>query len=163
MNNLPLTIVGNLTADPELRFTPTGAAACRFTVAHNPRRLNRETNTWVDGEATFLDCSSWRDQAEHVAESLHAGDRVIVHGNLRTDRWESNGTGTTAAGTKMERLVLDVVAVGPELQFANATVRKATRTRSGETAPDDPWATASKTRPAGGVLDGGDFDGEPAF
>jgi single-strand DNA-binding protein len=147
VNHLPLTIVGNLTSDPELRFTPQGIAVAKFTIAHNPRRLDRTTNEWVDGEATFIDCAVWRDAAEHAAESLKAGHRVIATGNLRTDRWESDGSGKTPAGEKLSRMTLDVLALGAELTFATVVVHKATRTRAGEVAPDDPWASASKERP----------------
>lgn len=161
MNHLPLTIVGNLTGDPELRFTPAGVAVARFTIAHNPRSLDRESGKWVDGTPTFMDCSAWRDLAEHIVESLKAGHRVIAYGTLRTSTFESTGTGKTPAGEKISRAQLDVTAIGPELTFATTEVRKATRTRAGEVAPDDPWATASRTRPAGTAARS--FDDEPAF
>ena len=162
MNQLPLSIVGNLTANPELRFTPTGSAVCRFSIAHNPRRLDRESGQWVDGEPTFFDCVAWRELAEHVAESLHAGHRVIAIGTLRTERWDSDGSGKTPAGEKLSRLTLAVSAIGPELTFATATVSKVKNGRRGEVAPDDPWATASKTRPATVMHGGNDLD-EPPF
>lgn len=161
MNTLPLTIVGNLTGDPELRFTAAGIAVAKFTIAHNPRRLDRDTDKWIDGTATFMDCAAWRELAEHIAESLAAGVRVIAAGTLSTSTWESDGTGKTEKGTKISRIQLDVSAIGPELQFATAKVVKATRNRHGESAPDDPWATASRTRPAGAGRGG--FDDEPAF
>lgn len=161
MNQLPLTIVGNLTAAPELRFTSAGVAVAKFTIAHNPRQLDRQSGEWKDGEPTFVDCSVWRDLAEHVTESLPAGARVIAYGNLRTSRFESTGTGKTPAGTMISRQTLDILAIGAELTWANVEVRKATRTRSGDTAPDDPWATASKTRPADAVP--ASFDDEPPF
>lgn len=163
MNHLSLTIVGNLTGDPELRFTPAGIAAVRFTVAHNPRRLDRASGEWRDGEPTFLDCSAWRDLAEHIGETLRSGHRVIAVGNLGTHRWESDGSGKTPAGEKIERLRLDVIAIGPELTFATAIVAKAVRSRAGEAAPDDPWATASRTRPAAAAPAGSRFDDEPPF
>jgi single-strand DNA-binding protein len=162
MQQISITIVGNLVGDPELRFTPSGAAACRFTIAHNPRVFNREANEWKDGEPTFFDCTVWRDLAEHVAESLRRGHRVILMGNLKTRRWESDGSGKTAAGDTITRQELEVLAIGPELTFATATVVKATRTARGETPPDDPWASASKTRPAT-VGAAGRFDDEPPF
>ena len=84
-----ITVVGNLTADPELRFTPSGAAVANFTVASTPRRFNSQTNQWEDGEALFLRCSIWRDAAEHVAESLTRGSRVIVQGRLRQRSYET--------------------------------------------------------------------------
>jgi single-strand DNA-binding protein len=158
-----MTIVGNLTGDPELRFTPSGAAVCRIVVAHNPRRLDKASGQWVDDEPTFMDCAVWRDLAEHVAESLKAGQRVIVYGNVRTHSFETDGSGKTAAGTKISRMQLDVIAIGPELTWATATVHKATRTARGETAPDDPWATASKTRPEPVAAGRGGFDDEPPF
>lgn len=165
MNDLTLPIVGNLTGDPELRFTPAGVAVCRFTVAHNPRRFDKTSNEWKDGEPTFLDCNAWRDLGEHIAESLKAGNRVIAVVQLRTQSWESDGSGKTAAGTKISRLVGDVLALGPELTWAIAVVEKAKRTARGETAPDDPWASASKTRPAAAAAAGrgGNFDDEPPF
>lgn len=160
MNSLPLPIVGNLTGDPELRFTESGVAVCKFAIAHNPRYFDRESGTWKEGTATYIDCNAWRELAEHVVESLAAGTRVIAYGYLKTREWESDGSGKTAAGEKIRRLTLDVQFIGPELTFATATVKKATRTRSGETAPDDPWATASKQRPAAAA---GGFDDEPPF
>jgi single-strand DNA-binding protein len=147
-----IPIVGNLTADPELRFTAAGAAACRFTVAHNPSHYDRDAGEWKDGEPTFFDCTAWRELAEHLADSLGSGDRVILVGNLRTRRWESDGSGKTAAGTKMSRQEIEVIAMGPELTFATAEVKKAAR--------GDPWATASKTRPAPAAST---FDDEPPF
>jgi single-strand DNA-binding protein len=161
VNNLPLPIVGNLTKDPELRFTPTGVAVVKFAIAHNPRFRNA-AGEWTDGEPTYLDCNAWRDLAEHIVESLKSGSRVIAFGNLTTHWWESDGRdGGPPKGTKLSRMTLGVIACGPELTYATAQVTKAVRTRAGETAPDDPWATASKTRPAN--ADAGAFDVEPAF
>lgn len=162
MRQIQITVVGNLTDDPELRFTPSGAAACRFTVAHNPSYFDRQSGEWKDGEPTFFDCSVWRDLAEHVAESLSKGHRVILVGNLKTTRWKSDGRGKTPEGETIERQQLDVVAIGPELTWATAAVKKMARSRDGAVAPDDPWATASRTRPA--ATDGrGSFDDEPPF
>lgn len=138
MRDLNLTIVGNLVADPDLRFTPNGAAVAKFTVAYTPR-TRTEGGEWKDGEPTFLDCQAWRQLAENIAESLTKGARVIVAGRLRTERWEKDGE-------KRSRIVLDVDGAGPELTYATAKVNKMTRTGN-DTAPDDPWATASKTRP----------------
>lgn len=162
MNQLTMPVVGNLTGDPELRFTAAGVAVVRFTIAHNPRTFDKKANEWKDGEPTFFDCAAWRDLAEHVAESLASGHRVVAIGNLRTTRFESTGTGKTPAGDMITRQTLDVFAIGPDLTWATAKVLKATRTRSGETAPDDPWATASKQRPAAAAAAGG-FDDEPPF
>ena len=83
-----ITVVGNITDDPELRFTPSGAAVANFTVASTPRTLNKQTNEWEDGEAMFLRCSIWRQAAENVAESLQKGTRVIVNGRMRARSWE---------------------------------------------------------------------------
>jgi single-strand DNA-binding protein len=138
MNDLPLTIVGNLTADPELRYTPSGAAVVRFTVAHTPRKLDRQSGQWSDGEPTFIDCTAWRTLAEHIAESLARGARVIVAGTLRTERWETDGE-------KRSRMVLDVTAAGPELAYATAKVQKMARRQAGPA--DDAWATATPERP----------------
>ncbi|MDX2565164.1 single-stranded DNA-binding protein [Streptomyces sp. TX20-6-3] len=141
-NDLPLTVVGNLVDDPELRFTSAGVAVARFTVASTPRTFDRETSTWRDGEATFLDCSCWRQLAENVAGSLSKGSRVVVAGRLRTDRWE------TPEGEKRSRMVLDADDVGASMTFATVTITRTARTAPPrETAPDDPWATATPHRP----------------
>jgi single-strand DNA-binding protein len=133
------TVVGNLTDDPELRFTPNGAPVAAFTAAVNPRYFDRERGMWVDAEASFVRCQAWKDLGEHVAESLHKGDRVIVTGTLREERWE------TPEGDKRTAWRLTADAVGPDLTFATAAVRRAAR--RDDTPPDDPWATASQTRP----------------
>ncbi|MFB7293594.1 single-stranded DNA-binding protein [Actinacidiphila glaucinigra] len=142
-NDTPLTVIGNLVDDPELRFTPAGVPVARFTVASTPRSFDRETNTWRDGEPTFLDCSAWRQLAENLAESVTKGARVVVAGRLRTDRWE------TPEGEKRSRMVLDVDDVGASMTFATVTIARTTRPAAPhrETAPDDPWATASPHRP----------------
>jgi single-strand DNA-binding protein len=141
-NDLPLTVIGNLVDDPELRFTPAGVPVARFTVASTPRTFDREANAWQDGEPTFLDCSAWRQLAENLTESLAKGARVVVAGRLRTDRWE------TPEGEKRSRLVMEVDDVGASMTFATVSI---TRTSRGapprDAAPDDPWATASRTRP----------------
>lgn len=152
MNALVLTVVGNLTADPELRFTPSGVALARFTVAHTPRA--KRGDEWVDGEPTYLDCTAWRYLAENVAESLAKGVRVVVTGRLRTDRWDDKET-----GQKRSRMVLDADAVGAELTYATVAVRK--MAHRAETSPDDPWATASRERPE--LVGNGGHDEEPAF
>src|SRR5256886_12132962 len=116
-----ITVVGNLTADPELRFTPSGAAVANFTVASTPRTFDRQTNEWKDGEALFLRCSIWRQAAENVAESLHKGARVIVQGRLKQRSFE------TREGEKRTVIELDVDEVGPSLKYATAKVNKAGR------------------------------------
>lgn len=161
MRQIQVTIVGNLIEDPELRFTPTGVAACRFTVAHNPSHFDRAKNEFVDDDATFYDCTAWRQLAEHIAESLHKGDRVILVANQKTRRWESDGSGKTAKGTIIARLEHDVIAIGPELTFSTAAVKKMARTRDSD--PADPWASASTTRPTGTAAAATPFDDEPPF
>jgi single-strand DNA-binding protein len=154
-NQIPLTVIGNLTDAPELRFTPAGVAVCKFTVAITPR--TRKGDEWVDGEPTFLACTAWRHLAENASESLPKGARVIVAGRLRTERWE------TSEGDKRSRIVLDVEGVGPDLAYATAEVRKLRR-HQGD--PDDPWATASRTRPAEPAMAGaptGPVSDEPPF
>ena len=163
-----ITVVGNLTNDPELRFTPSGAAVASFTVASTPRTLDKATNEWKDGEALFLRCSVWRQAAENVAESLQRGARVIVQGRLKQRSFE------TKEGEKRTVIELDVDEVGPSLKYATAKVNKTTRqgggggggfgggggsNGGGTPAGDDPWATA----PAGGAAAGGGWSDEPPF
>ena len=118
----PITVIGNLTADPELRFTPNGAAVANFTVASTPRTFDRQTNEWKDGDAMFLNCSVWRQYAENVAESLSKGTRVIVSGRLKSRSYE------TREGEKRTVFEIDVDEVGPALRYATA---KVTRTQGG--------------------------------
>jgi single-strand DNA-binding protein len=132
-----LTVVGNLTADPELRFTPSGAAVANFTVASTPRTLDRQTGEWKDGEALFLRCNIWRQPAENVAESLTKGMRVIVTGRLRTRSYE---VGEGAEKQRRWVTELEVDEVGPSLKWATAKVAKAARTTAGTATPaNDPW------------------------
>ena len=138
-NETTVTVIGNLTADPDLRFTPAGVAMAKFTVASTPRVFDRDTNTYKDGDPLFLTCTVWRELAEHAAESLRKGTRVIVVGRLRLSRWE------TDEGEKRSAYGLDVDEVAPSLRFATAKVAKATRVRADE-APDDEWVTASTER-----------------
>lgn len=137
-NEPTLTITGNLTDNPELRFTPSGAAMCRFTVASTPRLMDRQSNQWRDGEPLFMTCTAWRDLAEHIAESLTKGARVVVVGRLRQNRWE------TPEGEKRSAYGLEVDEIGPSLRFATAQVKKLTRTTGGGngTAPpmEDPFS-----------------------
>src|SRR5688572_323907 len=120
-----ITVVGNLTDDPELRFTPSGAAVARFRVASTPRFLDRQSNEWKDGEPLFLQCQVWRQAAENVAESLHRGARVIVTGRLRQRSYE------TKEGEKRTVLELEVDEVGPSLRYATAKVQKMARSGGG--------------------------------
>ena len=107
----PITVVGNLTADPELRFTPSGAAVANFTVASTPRTFDRQSNEWKDGEALFLNCSVWRQAAENAAESLQRGMRVIVSGRLKARSYE------TREGEKRTVFEIDVDEVGGHIFF----------------------------------------------
>ncbi|MET8851974.1 single-stranded DNA-binding protein [Amycolatopsis sp. NPDC004625] len=116
-----VTVVGNLTNDPELRFTPAGAAVANFTVASTPRLYDRESGTWRDGDAMFLRCSLWRQYAENVAESLVRGTHVVVQGRLRQRSFD------TKEGEKRTVMELDVEEIGPALRYATAKVTKARR------------------------------------
>jgi len=146
-----LTIIGNLTNDPELRFTPSGAAVANFTVASTPRTFDRQANEWKDGETLFMRCSVWRDAAENVAESLQRGSRVLVTGRLKSRSYE------TKEGEKRTVVELEVDEVGPSLRYATAKVAKTSRSGGGGGgyggggggggygggAPaEDPWATS---------------------
>jgi len=155
-----ITVIGNLTSDPELRFTQSGAAVASFTVASTPRTFDRASGEWKDGEALFMRCNIWRQPAENVAESLTRGARVIVSGRLRQRSFE------TREGEKRTVVELEVDEVGPSLRYATAKVNKVSRGSggggfgggSGGSAPaDDPWGSAP---PAGG---GGGFSDEPPF
>ncbi|EOD65223.1 single-stranded DNA-binding protein [Amycolatopsis vancoresmycina] len=121
-----VTVVGNLTNDPELRFTPAGAAVANFTVASTPRLYDRESGTWRDGDAMFLRCSLWRQYAENVAESLARGTRVVVHGRLRQRSYD------TKEGEKRTVTELEVEEIGPALRYATAKVIKAARATGSE-------------------------------
>lgn len=116
-----ITVVGNLTSDPDLRFTPSGAAVANFTVASTPRTFDRQRNEWVDGEALFLRCAAWKQLGENVAESLTKGMQVIVQGRLKSRSYE------TKEGEKRTSMELEVDAIGPSLQFATATVNRGGR------------------------------------
>ncbi|HEY4990483.1 MAG TPA: single-stranded DNA-binding protein [Nakamurella sp.] len=131
-----ITVVGNLTADPELRFTASGAAVANFTVASTPRTFNRTSGEWEDGPALFLRCGLWRHPGENVAESLTRGARVIVTGRLRQRSFE------TKEGDKRTVIELEVDEVGPSLRYATATVSRAARSGGPAPAGDDARATA---------------------
>ncbi|MEU7566419.1 single-stranded DNA-binding protein [Streptomyces fradiae] len=185
-----ITVVGNLVDDPELRFTPSGAAVAKFRVASTPRTFDRQTNEWKDGESLFLTCSVWRQAAENVAESLQRGMRVVVQGRLKQRSYEDR------EGVKRTVFELDVEEVGPSLKNATAKVTKTTGRggqggyggsqqggqggwggapggqggQQGGGAPaDDPWAGGA---PAGGQQggqggwggsSGGGYSDEPPF
>lgn len=184
-----ITVIGNLTADPELRFTPSGAAVANFTVASTPRQYDRQSGEWKDGETLFLRCSVWRDAAENVAESLTRGTRVVVQGRLKSRSFE------TKEGERRTVFELDVDEVGPSLRYATAKVNKVQRGGgggfggssggasggaghgqgqggwgqpggSGGAPQEDPWATGpSQGQPSqqGGGWGGGPSYDEPPF
>jgi single-strand DNA-binding protein len=147
-NETTITMVGNLTADPELRFLPNGTAMVKFPIASTPRVFDRIKNEWRDGDPLFLTCTAWRDLAEHIAESLAKGTRVIVTGRLRLSRWEND------EGEKRSAYGLDVDEVGPSLRFAQAKVTKMSRAKTGADGftpadvPDDAWSTATSASAA---------------
>jgi single-strand DNA-binding protein len=120
-----ITVVGNLVDDPELRFTPSGAAVANFRIASTPRTFDRQTNEWKDGDALFLSCAVWRQAAENVAESLQKGMRVVVQGRLKSRQYE------TREGEKRTVFEIDVDEVGPSLKYATAKVTRAQRSGGG--------------------------------
>lgn len=163
-----ITVVGNLTDDPELRFTPSGAAVAKFRIASTPRFLDKASGEWKDGEPLFLSCNVWRQVAENVAESLQRGSRVIVSGRLRMRSYE------TKEGEKRTVIELEVDEIGPSLRYATAKVQRMSRSGGGGYgasgantsggggfAADDPWATAAPA--AASSSGGGNFDDEPPF
>jgi single-strand DNA-binding protein len=147
-----ITVVGNLTGDPELRFTPSGAAVANFTIASTPRNFDKQTNEWKDGDTLFLNCSIWRQAAENVAESLQKGMRVVAQGRLKQRSYE------TREGEKRTVVELDVEEVGPSLKYATAKVARVQRSGGGGygggsggsggsggqggQGGDDPWASS---------------------
>lgn len=142
-----ITVIGNLTADPELRFTPSGAAVSNFTVASTPRSFDKASGEWKDGDALFLRCSVWRQAAENIAESLTRGTRVIVSGRLVQRSYEKDGEKRTV-------YELQVDEVGPSLKYATAKVQKATRSDASSAPAGDPW---------GGPVPASSFNDEPPF
>lgn len=168
-----ITVIGNLTSDPELRFTPSGSAVANFTIASTPRTFDRQSNEWKDGETLFLRASVWREAAENVAESLTKGTRVIVSGRLKSRSYE------TKEGEKRTVIELEVDEIGPSLRYANAKVNRTQRSNQGgqasggfgnqgntnqpaqSTPQDDPWATPQTASTAGGWGNGP--DSEPPF
>lgn len=136
----PITLVGNLTADPELRFTPSGAAVANFTVASTPRFFDKGSNEWRDGDTLFLPCNAWRALAENVAESLTKGTRVVVQGRLKQRSYE------TKEGDKRTVYEVEVDDIGPSLQRATAKVTRTTSNNSnGGGASARPAADSSET------------------
>ena len=143
-NDTPLTIIGNLTAPPELRFTQNGVAVASFTIASTPRQFDKQANEWKDGEALFMRCSAWREMAENIAESFpEKGSRVIAQGNLVQRSF------TDREGNNRTSIELDVQEIGPALRYATAKPNKVDRRQGGGRAPQggnqsggdsDPWA-----------------------
>lgn len=121
-----ITVIGNLTADPELRFTPSGSAVANFTIASTPRTFDRQSNEWKDGEALFLRASVWREAAENVAETLTKGMRVIAQGRLRSRSYD------TKEGERRTVMELEVDEIGPSLRFASAKVTRTQRSGGGQ-------------------------------
>jgi single-strand DNA-binding protein len=154
-NETTVTIVGNLTDDPELRFTPSGAALARFSIASTPRRFDKAAGEYVDGDTLFLRATAWRQVAENVAESLQRGQRVIATGRLRQSNWE------TPEGDKRSSIDLEVDEIGPSLTFATAKVTKATRAAKTSGNPDDPWANANREPVTAGAATNGAAGGDP--
>jgi single-strand DNA-binding protein len=165
-----ITVIGNLTSDPELRFTPSGSAVANFTIASTPRTFDRQSNEWKDGETLFLRAIVWREAAENVAESLTKGMRVIATGRLKSRSYE------TKEGEKRTVIELEVDEIGPSLRYANAKVNRTQRgSQSGQgngfqgsssaqsqSGPqDDPWAVPANSNAAGGWGNGP--DSEPPF
>lgn len=169
-----ITVIGNLTADPELRFTPSGAAVANFTVASTPRTFDRQANEWKDGDTLFLRCSIWREAAENVAETLTKGTRVIASGRLVQRSYE------TREGEKRTVYELQVDEIGPSLRYASAKVTRAQRSGGGGgfggghgggqqggggfnggggQQADDPWSTGGSAGGGGG----GGYSDEPPF
>ncbi len=130
----PITIIGNLTADPELKFTASGQALAKFTVASTPRMFDRESNQWKDGTSTFFRCAAWRTLAEHVAESLGKGSRVVLSGRIRQHDWQ------TPEGENRSMLAVEVDEIGASLRFTTVTIN-GKRTNSGAAPSGDPWNT----------------------
>ncbi|GAB3653172.1 hypothetical protein GCM10027596_03240 [Nocardioides korecus] len=161
-----ITVVGNLVDDPELRFTPSGAAVANFRIASTPRTFDRQSNEWKDGDALFLSCSVWRQAAENVAESLQKGMRVVIQGRLKQRQYE------TREGEKRTVVELEVEEIGPSLKYATAKVARVQRSAGGGggygggqqssgggAGSDDPWAStpAQGASSSGGGQGGGSW------
>ncbi|WP_030812431.1 single-stranded DNA-binding protein [Streptomyces sp. NRRL S-337] len=154
----PVTITGNLTADPELKYTTSGAALVKFTVASTPRTYDKTSGQWKDGTAAFFRCAAWRQLAEHVADSLTKGSRVVLSGRIRQHNWQ------TPEGENRSMLAVEVDDIGPSLLFATATVERTQRSGSASTE-GDPWASDLSAPPAAGspAASGSSFDDKPPF
>ena len=163
-----ITVVGNLTSDPELRYTQNGLAVANFTIASTPRNFDRASNDWKDGEALFLRASVWREFAEHVAGSLTKGSRVIATGRLKQRSYE------TKEGEKRTSIELEVDEIGPSLRYATAQVTRAASSRdAGSGAPrgggnqvaEEPWAASAPDSSGGDVWNtpGSNYSDETPF
>lgn len=131
-NESHVTIVGNITDDPELRFTSSGNAIATLTVATTPRIYDSQKNEWRDGDASFMRCNIWREQGENVAESLQRGNRVVVTGRLKQSNWE------TKEGEKRSRIEIDVDEIGASMKFASVTIHRAERASDNDNTEDEP-------------------------
>jgi single-strand DNA-binding protein len=138
-----ITVVGNLTADPELRFTPSGHPVANFTVASQPRTFDRQSGEWKDGETLYLNCSIWRNAAENVAESLTKGTRVVVQGRLRSRSYE------TREGERRTVFEVDVEEVGPSLRYATAKVTRRSSEGGSPNRNTTSWSSESSTQDVG--------------
>ena len=171
-----ITVVGNLTSDPELRYTQNGLAVANFTIASTPRSFDRASNDWKDGEALFLRASVWREFAEHVAGSLTKGSRVVATGRLKQRSYE------TKEGEKRTSIELEVDEIGPSLRYATAQVTRTSSSREGGSGggnqggqgggnsqprpqvADEPWAPSAPAAAAGDVWNTpGSFNDETPF
>lgn len=154
-----ITVVGNLTSDPELRYTQNGIAVAGFTIASTPRTFDKGSNEWKDGEALFLRCSAWRDLGEHVATSLTKGTRVIAQGNLNQRSF------TDKDGNNRSSIELDVQAIGPDLTFATAQVTRAQKGQGGGTrqAPAQQAQSPYGQQPQQGAYPQGNYGTVPSY
>lgn len=133
-NDTPLTIVGRLTDDPKLTFTPNGTARAVFTVAFNPRRYDKQAGEWIDGDPSFYECLAWRQLAENIAESIAKGDRVVVTGRFSQRHWTDSQT-----NQKRSAWGLEVDDIGASMVSATVTVKRKSARSNGRTSADDPW------------------------
>lgn len=168
-----ITVIGNLTSDPELRFTPSGSAVANFTIASTPRTFDKNSNEWRDGETLFLRASIWREAAENVAESLTKGMRIIASGNLTMRQYDDKKTGEKRTSTELQ-----VDEIGPSLKYANAKVNRTQRSGGQQSAPQstqgyginqppappaDPWATPAANNGGNAGWANGGQQTEPPF
>ncbi|WP_431041437.1 single-stranded DNA-binding protein [Streptomyces sp. P1-3] len=140
----PITIIGNLTADPELKFTNTGQPLAKFTVASTPRTFDKDSGQWRDGTATFFRCAAWRTLAEHVTESLTKGSRVVLFGRIRQHNWQ------TPEGENRSMLAIEVDDIGASLRFTTVSIaakRTTTSSATGTSPADDAWNTDTGAQP----------------